>query len=277
MKTVSANMITALATRRTTLAWSIVFTRPDGVVLRYCGGTRDKTIASNLYSAQPGFTLSSITATAGASVVDTLELTVLPSNDVEKADFLAGRWNGTRCDIAEFDWATPANGTIPWPSYRVADIRPQGAAFVLELRDLRVMWAQDYTLHTGKECQNRLGDTRCAKVLTAFTHTFTVTSVTNRRVFTCSGLAQAADYFTAGQCTFDDGLHADLPLLVLDHATGGVITLAVPLMADVVIGQTGVLIAGCMKRLADCRDKFSNVLNMRAPGLHGRTLEQMVA
>ena len=276
-KTLSAGMQATLATRRTRLAWAATFTRRDATVVRRCGGTRDKTIAGNLDSANPGFALSSITCSLGADVVDTLELTVLPSTSFEKLEFLTGRWFGARVEFNQFDWAVPADGFIAWPTYRVADVRPVDGAFVLQLRDLRMRWRLDWTLYTSKECQNRLGDARCQVNLAPFTVSFTVTSVGSAsRVFTDSALAQAADYFTEGLVTFDDGAHGDLPLMVLDHATGGVITLAEPLVADIVVGQTGTIVAGCLKRLEDCRDKFDNVLNMRAPGLHAPTLEEMV-
>jgi hypothetical protein len=96
--------------------------------------------------------------------------------------------------------------------------------------------------------------------------------------FTCSGLAQAADYFTAGELYFAVGPYATLgrPLWVLEHAAGGVITLAVPLYAGIAtVGQTGTIIAGCTKRvLEDCRDKFANAINHG--GQDGVTAEQVV-
>lgn len=274
MKTLEAGMVTMTRGRVRTLSWAATLTRRDGVVLRYCSGSIDREIGGETYTAAPSFTLSTITCTAGVGMVDTLDLTVLPSADMERADLLAGRWDGCRVEFSQFDWKNLDNGLIPWPTYRVSDTRPKDGVFILNLRDLRVLWKQDYTLMTGKDCQNRLGDSRCLVDLGPFTHTFTVTSVNSaRRQFTASGLAQPADYFTNGTLIWDDGLHADLQMLVLDHASGGVITLAVPMLQNIEAGQTGTLIAGCLYRLEDCRDKFDNVLNMRAPGLHAPTPE----
>lgn len=275
MKTLEAAMTTMTQGRARTLAWSVQITRAtDGVVVRYVSGSRDITLDGDAYEAAPGFTVSSITATLGFNV-DTLELTVLTSSDLEKADFYAGRWNNARVDFNQYNWANAAAGFIPWPSYRIANVKPIRGGFVLELRDLRQLWRQDYTLSTGKTCQNRLGDARCQVNLASFTVPFTVTGVTSRGVFTCSGLAQAADYFTEGSLTFDDGRYEDLPLFIMDHATGGVITLGVQLIEDIVVGQTGTITAGCLKRREDCRDKFSNILNMRAPGLDAPTIAHL--
>lgn len=270
----SAGMIASLAARRTHLAWAATFTRRDSVVHRVCGGTRSKTVDGNLYTANPGFTLSSITCSRGTNV-DTLELTVLASSAVEQLDFLTGRWFGARVEFNQFDWATPADGFLPWPTYRVADVQHRdGRAFVLQLRDVRMLWRQDFTLTTGKTCLNRLGDARCGVNLATWTRACEVTAVTNRRTFTID-LAEAADWATEGLLTFADGPYEALPLWVADHATGGVVTLAEALVQDIVVGQQLSIVAGCLGRREDCRDKFDNILRMRAPGLDAKTLEQL--
>ena len=261
MKTLVAGMQTMVAGNGRTLEWAVTFTRSDAQVFRFTSAAKDATISANLYASQPGFSVSSITSTLGY-VVDTLEMTVLTNDDMTIADFLAGRWDGCEVTFDQYDWTTVANGFIPWPKYRVAEIQPIQGGFVLELRDMRQLMLQDYTRNSAKTCPYRLGDTRCAKVLTSFTHSFTVTGVTSRSIFTCSGLAQATDYFSNGQVTFVDGLYAGLPLLVRAHTTGGVLTLAVPLVEDIVVAQTGTIIAGCLKRFEeDCRVKYNNALN----------------
>lgn len=274
MKTLSAGMLQHLATRTTTLAWMIKITREDGVVFRYVSGNEGIILNGETYQAAPGFSVSSLTSTLGFNV-DTLELTVLANSDLEKADFLAGRWNNAQVDFNQYNWADPTDGFIPWPSYRVANVKPFRGGFVLELRDLRQLWRQDYTLTTGKTCQNRLGDSRCLVNLASFTFAFTVTSVQSRTRFTCSALAQTTDYFTEGSLTFADGRYEGLPLFIMSHSSGGVITLGAQLIEDVVVGQTGTITAGCLKRREDCRDKFNNILNMRAPGIDAPTIEEL--
>lgn len=260
-KSLSAGMLSHIAGATTSLAWAATLTRTDGQVFRYTSGTRNITIGANLYLAQPGFAVSDITSTLGLSV-DTLQMLVLATDDLTRADFLTGRWDGCRVELAQYNWAAPADGFIPWPTFTVANTEPIQGGFSLELRDLRQPLQQDYTRATGKTCPYRLGDARCAKDLTAFTFAFTVTGVTSRSIFTCSALAQAADYFSSGELVFADGLHGGLRLLVRNHGAGGVITLAVPLIDDVVIGQTGTIVAGCLRRFdEDCKTKFSNVLN----------------
>lgn len=260
-KTLSGGMQTLVAGGALPLAWAATFTRADGQVFRYTSAQANATVGGNTYAAAPGFDVSSISCTLGYDV-DTLQLTVLTTSALTVLDFLAGRWDACRVEFSQFDWVTPANGFIAWPAYSVANVEPMLGGFRLELRDLREYLQQDVTLITGRECPHRLGDAACAVNTATFTHAFTVTGVTSRQVFTCSALAQAADYFTAGFVTFAAGTYAGLPLLVADHAAGGVLTLAIPLWADVSVGATGSIVAGCTRRFdEDCKTKFANVLN----------------
>lgn len=275
-KTIPAGHITTLAGRVERLLWALKLTRRDAQVFRYCSGPNNKTIGGNLYLAAPGFTVSNLTCTEGADVVDTLNLTMIAQSDLQQADFLTGRWNGTLVEFNEFDWRIPADGFIGWPTYRVSDVTPVAGAFVLEMRDLRVTWQQNYTLYTGKECQNRLGDFRCLVDLTPYTHTFEVVAVSSARYAFTIDVGQTGAYFANGIIRLDaPHLHYGLDLLILD-AAGDAITLAVPVIQDIEVGMTGTAIAGCLHRLEDCRDKFDNVLNMRAPGVHAPTVEELV-
>jgi uncharacterized phage protein (TIGR02218 family) len=264
VKTLTAGMQSHVASGSQKLAWALQITRTDGEVFRYVSASRGATLAGDVYVPAPGFTVSSMTCTLGYSV-DTLTLTVLTDTDLEQADFLVGRWYGARVEFNQYNWSDPTDGFIPWPTYRVADVRRVIGGFELELRDLRQLLRQDYTLTTGKLCENRLGDARCqVDVAGEFTYSFTVTSVTSRLVFTDSALGLDANWCIGGVVTFDDGLYEGLPLLVREQSAGGQITLAEGdrLVTPIDVGQTGTITAGCRKRLnLDCRDKFDNVIN----------------
>lgn len=268
-------MATHVAGDVTSLVFTIEVTRADATVLRFTSADRDLVVSGQTFLAAPGFKVSNIACTEGLGV-DQLRLTLLTTTALAKADVLAGRWDGALVKFNEVNAADTSMGVIPWPSYRISDKQPIIGGFELELRDLRQLLKQDNTLFTGKTCQNRLGDARCTKALGAFTFSFTVTSVTSRSVFTASGLAQAADYFGNGLVTFASGIYAGLPQRVQAHASGGVITLAYPLITNILVGDTGSIVAGCWGRIDDCRVKFSNILNMRAPGVHAPLVSDMV-
>lgn len=60
-------------------------------------------------------------------------------------------------------------------------------------------------------------------------------------------------------------------------ALGGVITLSLPMLLTVAVGNSFSIVAGCRKRLAeDCVAKFNNVLNFQGePHLPG--IDQLTA
>ena len=61
----------------------------------------------------------------------------------------------------------------------------------------------------------------------------------------------------------------------VDVKTARLVTLVLAMPAAVQVGDTFSIVAGCRKRLEDCRDKFDNVLNFRGephrPGVDALT------
>ena len=111
-------------------------------------------------------------------------------------------------------------------------------------------------------CSRTFGDAGCTKSLAALTVTGTITSVTSSSVFRDSARSEAADWFGAGTIQFTTGNNAGLkPLEIKSYAADGTITLFDTTYYVPVIGDAYSLIPGCRKREADCRDKYSNIIN----------------
>lgn len=102
----------------------------------------------------------------------------------------------------------------------------------------------------------------CKMVLGPLTVTGTITGVTSASVFADSSRGEAADYFARGTIVFTSGQNAGLkPLEVKAFAAGGGIQTYEPFYYPPAIGDTYSIVPGCRKRLADCRDKWNNVIN----------------
>lgn len=254
------------------LTWALEIQSSYGQAVRYCGASRDQTIDSNTYTAIPGMSVSSIASTLGLEV-DNLKATIGDNGDVLQADVLDGLWDGAAYRLFLFEPGStaddsPATGIVPWHYGTVANIEPRVGAFDTELRDWRQALHQDVTPTHQYACIYELGDARCKRDLTAFTFTaVVVTSVQSAYQFTCSGLAQAAGFFTNGRLRFTQGANANgltsqIQRRVRLHETGGVLTMQFPLIREVVAGDQITIIAGCTHRPnEDCRDKFSNKVN----------------
>jgi uncharacterized phage protein (TIGR02218 family) len=276
MKTLPVNLEAHLQLGSTTVAHLLYIERTDAEVYAFTSHDRDITLDGVTYTAAQGMDVSGIVTSAGLAV-DNLELTTLHDGSLfTTADVLSGVWRNASFLISRCNWATPSDGPDPVLGGTFGEVVPRRNSITVELRDLKQYLQQPVGIVTSITCRARLGDSACTKDLTTFTHTTTITSVASKQVFTASGLAQAADYFGEGLLTFTTGACAGLSQKIKTHDTGGVLTLTLPMLPTVTVGDSITVIAGCRKRLAeDCITKFSNVLNFQGephlPGLDALT------
>lgn len=102
----------------------------------------------------------------------------------------------------------------------------------------------------------------CKLDIATYTFTGTITSVTDIYTLRDSSRTEDADYFTAGIITMTSGDNAGLKgQEVKTHLADGTFTLFENFYYPVQVGDTYSVVAGCRKRLEDCRDKFNNVNN----------------
>ena len=205
--------------------------------------------------------MSSIVREAGFAVGN-LEVTVLQFDEyLTRADLLDGFWTGSEFFIFQYDFKAPTEAVIPWMAGTFGRVKPRLGSYVIELRDLRQFIAQDTTRITQANCDYDFGDDRCTVDLTPHTYSGTVTSVdTPLYVFTASALAGDDDKFTQGKITWVTGENAGSQRKVRDFATGGIVTLVLPMLHEIQVGDTFEIVAGCLKRRADCI-AYENVLN----------------
>jgi len=92
----------------------------------------------------------------------------------------------------------------------------------------------------------------------------TVATVTDRRIFTATGISVAADYFGEGFITFQTGDNAgDVRRVRSDNGTG-TITLHLGAYDDIQVGDTFEALVGCRhRRQEDCITKHDNAHNSR--------------
>jgi uncharacterized phage protein (TIGR02218 family) len=261
VKTFAANLTAHLATRETTLATALKITREDGTVFGFTTHDIDDVVSGVTYSANPGLDVTAIETAANAAVGN-LDLTTLHDGTVfTTADILNGVWRNAAFTIFRYNWAALADGVDTLLAGTLGEATLRQNTVVVELRDLRQYLQQAVGDASSKTCRARLGDARCAKVLTAFTHTGTLTAAASNQVFTDSARAEAAAYFDEGEITWTGGANDGLSAKIKSFAAG-VFTLALPMYGTVAIGDTYSAVAGCRKRLAeDCVAKFDNVLN----------------
>lgn len=271
MKTLPVNLAEHVALGTTTLSHLLKITRTDGQVFAFTSADSDVVVSGVLYRSAPGLDISSIAITAGLAV-DNLELTTLDDGSTfTHADVLVGVWRNAAFQIARYNRSSPGDGVEPIMYGTLGDAKLHLGHIVVELRGLQQYLQQPIGSVTSRTCRARLGDSLCTKALGPLVYSATVTSVTNNQVFAAIALTQAADYFGEGILTWTSGPKAGLSQKVKAHAVGGVLTLALPMLLSVVVGDTFSIVAGCRKRLTeDCVVKFSNAINFQGePHLPG--------
>ena len=265
MKSLPAALAAHIATRETTLATALKITREDGEVFAFTTHDIDDLVNGVTYRANPGLDVSDIMTAANAAVGN-LDLKTLHDGTIfTTGDVLGGRWRNAAYTIFRYNWADLSGGIDTLQSGTLGEFELRQNTVVSELRDLRQYLQQPVGDESSKNCRARLGDSRCKVNLagspSVFTATGSLTIVTNNQVFRDANRTEAASWFDEGEIEFTSGNNAGIRSKVKSYSAAGVFTLALPLLGTVVAGDAYIAVAGCRKRLSDCRDKFSNQLN----------------
>ena len=241
--------------------WRI--TRSDSTVFRFTDHDRDVVMSDGTYLASSGYVASQARTEAGLNV-DDVEVTALFDNTaITEADLSAGVWDGATVEIFSAIWSLPSAGARTIRKGTIGQVRHDGTVFRSELRGMMDRLNVNIGRVVSPACDAVLGDARCGKSLSAFTHSLTVTAVTSRTEFEDSALLQTAGYFNGGMITWDTGSNAGRSMEIKLHETGGVFTLFLPMVDNIAVGDTATVVAGCNKTLTTCRDVFDNVVNFR--------------
>ncbi len=281
MKTLPVAYQAHLDTGTTTLAWGLKITRSDAQVFAFTSASQPVVIGGVTYTAAQGLQISAIAGTASLAV-DNLELRTLDDGSLfTRADVLGGKWQNAAWELLRYNWASPTDGTEPVAAGTVGEVQLLRGEVVAELRGLQQYLQQPVGQVTSRTCRARFADfpaqaggARCGLVAATYTRTDTVSAVTSRQVFTSSTLWTAvptADYYGEGLLTWTSGANNGRRIKVKTYTTGGVLTLLLPMLADIQVGDGFSILAGCRKRLMDdCKTKFSNVLKFQGePHLPG--------
>lgn len=281
MKTIPSALQSHYDSGYTNIAYGLALKRVDG--FEYCFTSCDKSTNLDLtpwdfasssitVDSVQGLDFSSIVTTSGFQV-DNMEINTLDDGSFfDRDEILAGKWRDAEFWIFRYRWdvdpVTIENDVEVLQRGWVGECTLNQNTIKVELRGLTQKLQQAVGIVSTKTCRARLGSTtginKCKVDLTSWTHTpMTVTAVSDdKRVFTCSAATQDADYFGAGIVTWLTGDNEGVSAFVTSFESG-VFTLQLGMVLPIKTGDTFTAIAGCRKRLEDCRDKFDNVINFQ--------------
>ena len=263
MRALSEAFRAQLASGVTTLAHAWRITRRDGVARGFTDHDRDLTFEGAIFRAATGFVGGALEKEAGFDAGGGDVSGVLSADGIDDADLLAGLWDGARVDVWRVDWTDPSLRAHLFAG-RIGDVRRGPAALVAELRGLQADFDVPFGRVFSRFCDADVGDSRCGADLAApaFRGAGVVSAIEGARAFLTTGLSAFADgWFTRGVLTWPGGAR----VAVTAHRVAGArISLEIadgsPAPA---IGAAFTITAGCDKRFATCRAKFSNTGNFR--------------
>ena len=275
MKVLPTGLANHYAQGTTTLAFALKLVRLDGQVFGFTSSTENMIFDGVLYSATQGLSVSSLEFNAGFAV-DNLELTTLDDGTLFiKNEVIGGTWRNCGFTILRYNFMDLSDGFETIMVGTVGDLTMKQGVVTVELRGLQAPLQQTIGCVVSATCRARLGDTLCTVDLAPMTFTGSVSTLINRRQFTCSSFVQAENFFTEGSVRFTSGNCSGV-VAKIKYSNGVDITLQLPTPTDFLVGDTFTAIAGCQKRFVeDCNGKFSNALNFQGephiPGIDGIT------
>jgi uncharacterized phage protein (TIGR02218 family) len=248
------------------LCWRI--TRRDGVVLGFTDHDEDVPLGALLCRAGTGLAASEITARLGLAVDGAEVSGALASDSLTEADLAAGRYDAAAIETYLVDWSEPALNVL-LAKGTLGEVRREGAAFAAEVRGLADRLNQESGRRYTATCSADLGDARCTVNLNdpAYRGEGTVAALAGTSAFTAAGLEAFADtWFSAGRLQWTGGANAGVAVEVKRHRVeGGTVQIELwqAMPEPLAAGDAFTVTAGCDKRFATCRDRFSNTLNFR--------------
>lgn len=267
---VSVALQTHLNSRETTLAWCWKITRRDAVVMGFTNHDRDLTFDSVVYEASTGFLGTEVESQLGMSVDNMDVFGALDSSNITEADITAGWYDNAVIEVYLVNWSDVTQRLI-MKKGNLGEVRRGETLFQTEVRGISHQLQQIKGRIYGYACDALVGpeDGRCNKSLLGptFTGSAVVLSTDGSSATVVSGLtAFDSSWFTRGKITFTSGLNNGISREVKVHNnSSGVVSVSLwdPTPLEIIVGDTYSIRAGCDKRWATCKAKFSNQNNFR--------------
>ncbi|MBI1385703.1 MAG: DUF2163 domain-containing protein [Rhizobiales bacterium] len=283
MRTLPAGLAVHLASGVTTLCWCWRVERRDGVVLGFTDHDRDLEFDGTIYRASSGLSASEMRQTVGLQVDDFDVESALSDATLTEQDLANGLFDAAVIEIHRVNWNDVAERVLI-RSGTIGEVDRAGAAFKAEVRGLSNRLQQPRGRLYQFTCDADLGDARCGISLSSpqFTGDAVITAVVGPRHYRVSGLsAFSSGWFTHGLLRWISGANAGAAVEIRRHvrdADGDALELWHAPAGPVLPGDVIRLTAGCDKRLATCRDRFSNAVNFRGfPHMPGNDFVLSVA
>lgn len=236
--------------------WRVAQRLPDGTageVIRVCNYDEDIEYpagSGEIYTALP-LNPTEVQRKEGLAPNNTQTPTPLV-DPFTTASLLRGKWREARVERMVVNFADLSMGIAERDVGFIGPVSIKNGVAVPELRSLAQLLSQPIGEKTSERCRwKRLGGAGCSQPLADYTHAGTVTAIEDRERFTVSGGSLASPYFVRGTIKFLSGANEELEEEIISHV-GGALTLFLPMIEEVQIGDEIEIVKGCDRRWQTC-------------------------
>ncbi len=246
-----------------TMAWCWKITLIDTTIYGFTSHDKNLVIGGVTYEASSGFIPTSVDTTNNMAV-DNLDVEgILSSDRISADDLAAGRYDGAKIEVFVCNWADLTDPMLTLRKGTLGQVSYGKRSYEAEIRGLLQPYQQAAGEVFGKTCRAVLGDAKCTKSLTSFTHYGVVTVMNDNDTFQ-TNLTQANEYFDYGLITFNSGDNSGYSYEIKSYLNAnGEVNLFLPTLFPVGVGDTFTAVVGCDGNWSTCGTKFNNRLNFR--------------
>lgn len=245
-------------------------TLADATVLAWTDHDKPLTVDGTTFTSVAGQIRGTGNERTGATVDN--QKFMLRRADATDQELTDGNYDDARIELGIVGWG---DATLPFHWLHVYDLGAlqwdRDKISVDIMGTMRALGQPLGGVFTPR-CDVILGDSRCQVDLNAYKVSGTVTSVTQTRMqFSDTSRAEAEHYFSDGRITWLTGANAG-KTYTIQYSNGAAITMQLPTLRDIAVGDTYEMTPGCDHTADTCRTKYSNGVNFQGfPFLRGET------
>jgi uncharacterized phage protein (TIGR02218 family) len=240
--------------------------RTDNTTFRFTDHDHNLTLLDGTtYVPVGGFTASAKQRQAGLKDNNVEVVGMFDATAITYDDLRAGKYRDAKITERLVDWMYPWAGAFLTNVWWISSTQYVNNTWKAQLKGWSLWLSKSVGNLCQRNCRYKLGDAKCTKNLTSFTHTGTVNTITSPLIkFTTTGAAagQVNGYFDYGDLTWTSGPNAGLVSEVrkFQNSSG---TFALQLRTPFAIanGDTFSAVAGCDKTPGTCKTKYGNLVN----------------
>jgi uncharacterized phage protein (TIGR02218 family) len=254
---------------KSTFCWCWLIIRVDGLRLGFTSLDMPFEIGGVTYQPFTGFDAGAAQQSGDLNRTDSQQLVgILDRSGISKADLISGIYDYAYVRRFLVDYSNlPSNLSFNPPKHLelpggyLAESKRNNLGYEIKVKDKLSKLDNQIGTVTTKTCRANLGDDRCRKNLTNFTHYLTISAVESKRVFTINQNFLPNKYFDGGRLQFTSGLNEGLNFDIGFFVGSKIILSPIPTPFAVAVGDTVTAIAGCAKTKLACITKFQNFHN----------------